>query len=69
MLVGIFAVHGVLPLEFKPTLNVSDLLVQHVDELEGEAEDKGGIQAVLARHFSKVYWVHVSFRTLAGLAA
>ncbi len=33
---------GVLPLEFKPAHSVGDLLVQHLEELEREAEDKGG---------------------------
>jgi len=33
MLLGIFAAHGVLPLEFKPAYSVADLLVQHLDSL------------------------------------
>jgi hypothetical protein len=55
MLLGIFAAVGVLPLEFKPAYSVGDLLVQHLDELEREAEAKGGVQQVLADHFAKVY--------------
>jgi len=55
MLLGIFASHGVLPLEFKPAHSVGDLLVQHLDALEQEAEEKGGVQQVLADHFAKVY--------------
>ena len=39
---GIFASHGVLPLEFKPAYSVGDLLLQHLDALEQEAEEKGG---------------------------
>ncbi len=57
MLLGIFAAHGVLPLEFKPAYSVGDLLVQHLDDLEQEADAKGGIQQVLADHFAKVYKV------------
>jgi hypothetical protein len=41
MLLGIFGAHGVLPLEFKPAHNVGDLLLQHLDALEEEAEEKG----------------------------
>jgi hypothetical protein len=57
MLLGIFASHGVLPLEFKPAYSVGDLLLQHLDALEQEAEEKGGVQQVLAEHFAKVYKV------------
>jgi hypothetical protein len=55
MLLGTFGAYGVLPLEFKPAHSVGDLLVQHLDDLEQEAEDKGGVQAVLAQHFAKLY--------------
>ena len=57
MLLGVFASHGVLPLEFKPAYSVRDLLVQHLDALEQEAEEKGGVQKVLAEHFAKIYKV------------
>ncbi len=57
MLLGIFAAHGVLPLEFKPAHSVGDLLLQHLDALEQEAEEKGGVQQLLADHFAKVYKV------------
>jgi hypothetical protein len=57
MLLGIFAFHGVLPLEFKPAYSVGDLLLQHLLALEQEAEEKGGVQQVLADHFAKVYQV------------
>jgi hypothetical protein len=57
MLLGIFASHGVLPLEFKPAYSVGDLLLQHLDALEQEAEEKGGVQRMLADHFAKVYKV------------
>jgi hypothetical protein len=42
MLLGIFSARGVLPLELKPAHSVGDLLVQHLDDLEREAEEKGG---------------------------
>jgi hypothetical protein len=57
MLLGIFASHGVLSLEFKPAYSVGDLLLQHLDVLEQEAQEKGGVQQVLADHFAKVYKV------------
>ena len=57
MLLGICSAAGVLPLEFKPAYSVGDLLVQHLDALEQEAEAKGGVQQVLADHFARVYKV------------
>jgi hypothetical protein len=55
MLLGIFAAQGVLPLELKPAHSVGDLVVQHLDELEAEAERKGGVIQVLDAHFATVY--------------
>ncbi len=60
MLLGIFASHGVLPLEFKPAYSVGDLLLQHLDALEQEAGEKGGVQQLLADHFARVYKVAVA---------
>jgi hypothetical protein len=57
MLLGIFASHGVLPLEFKPAYSMGDLLLQRLEALEQEADEKGGVQQVLADHFIKVYKV------------
>jgi hypothetical protein len=57
MLLGIFAARGVLPLHLKPAHSVGDLLTQHLDDLEAEAEAKGGLNQVLADHFAKVYKV------------
>jgi hypothetical protein len=55
MLLGIFAAHGVLPLEFKPAYSVSELVGDHLDALDAEVTRKGGIQAVLGEHFARVY--------------
>jgi hypothetical protein len=66
MLLGIFAAHGVLPLAFKPAHNVADLLLQHIDQLEQEAVDKGGVQQLLADHFAKVYKVALPRPPLAA---
>lgn len=57
MLLGVASAWGVLPLEFKPAYSVGDLLTQHLDELEQEADGKGGVLAILATHFAKVYRV------------
>jgi len=65
MLLGIFASHGVLPLEFKPAYSVGDLLLQHLEALEQEAEEKGGVHQLLAGHFAKVYKVNLLLSTAA----
>ena len=51
----VFALYGGLLLEFKPAYSVGDLLTQHLDELEQEAERKGGVLHTLSDHFAKVY--------------
>jgi hypothetical protein len=48
---------AVLLLEFKPAYSIGDRLTQHLDALEQEAEDKGGLHDLLAHHFAKVYRV------------
>jgi hypothetical protein len=65
MLLGIFASHGVLPLEFKPAYSAGDLLLRRLDALEHEAEEKGGVQQVLADHVAKVYKVNMSLSIAA----
>jgi hypothetical protein len=60
MLLGIFAARGVLPLEFKPAHSVGDLVLQHLDDLEQEAEEKGGVEQVMADHFARVYKISLS---------
>jgi hypothetical protein len=69
MLLGIFGARGVLPLEHKPVYNVADLLLQHLDDLEAEAEQRGGVLQVLADHFTKVYKVAVPRDFFSPLAA
>jgi hypothetical protein len=54
MLLGIFASQSVSPLEFTPAYSVGDLLLQHLEALEHEAEEKGGVQHPLADHFATV---------------
>jgi hypothetical protein len=71
MLLGIFAAVGVLSLEFKPAHSVCDLLVQYLEELEREAEQKGGVQQLLAAHFAQAYKVgcvlHSPFQARTGI--
>jgi hypothetical protein len=55
MLLGIFAARGVLPLQLKPARSVGDLVVQHLDDLEDEADAKGGVTQVLLDHFARAY--------------
>jgi hypothetical protein len=57
MLLGVFASHGVLPLEFKPAYSMGGLLLQHLDALEQEVEEQGGVQQMRADHFAKIYKV------------
>lgn len=60
MLLGIFAAHEVLSLEFKPAHSVADLLMQCLDGLELEAERKGGIQQLQSDHFARVFKVRLN---------
>ena len=61
-----------LPLEFKPAHSVGDLLTQHLNELEQEAERKGGVLQVLSDHFGSVPSVTIAVWccciSLTGLA-
>jgi len=41
----------------KPAYNVDDLVMQHMEELEREAEAKGGVIALVADHFARIYRV------------
>lgn len=59
MLLGIFSAKGVLPLEFKPAYSVGDLLTQHLNQIEQEAEHKGGVLQMLSDHFARVYKVRM----------
>jgi hypothetical protein len=59
MLLGIFAARGVLALEQKPAYDIGSLVDQHLDDLEAEAEVKGGVTQVLRDHFAKVYKIAV----------
>jgi hypothetical protein len=65
MLLWIFSAMGVLPLAFKPAHSVGDLLTQHLDELEQEAERKGGVLQTLFDHFAKVYKVAMPLESAA----
>jgi hypothetical protein len=55
MLLGMFSAIGVLRREFKRAYSLGDLLTQHLDKLEQEAERKRGVLQALADHFTKVF--------------
>jgi hypothetical protein len=55
MLLGIFSAKSVLPLEFKPAHSEGVLLMQHLDELEHEAERNVGALKALNHHLTGVY--------------
>jgi hypothetical protein len=64
MLLGIFGARSVLPLHLKPAHSVGDLVTQHLDELEEEAEAKGGLTQVLRDHFARTYKVALPLSAL-----
>jgi hypothetical protein len=55
MLLGMFSTKGVLRREFKCAYSLGDLLTQHLDKLEQEAERKRGVLQALTDHFTKVF--------------
>jgi hypothetical protein len=57
MSLGVFAAKGVLSLKFKLAYSMGDLIVQHLDELEQEAQDKAAVQQALNARFAKIYKV------------
>ena len=56
-LLGVFDAYGVTAQQIKPVVSVGDLVTQHLDALEAEAEEKGGIAQLLHDHFQKLYKV------------
>jgi hypothetical protein len=58
-LLGVFDAYGVTAQQVKPVVSVADLFQQHLDALEAEAEEKGGIAQLLRDHFQKLYKVSV----------
>jgi hypothetical protein len=58
-LLGVFDAYGVTTQQVKPVVSVGDLVSQHLDALEAEAEEKGGIAHLLHDHFQKLYKVSV----------
>jgi hypothetical protein len=56
-LLGVFDAYGVTAQQIKPVVSVADLVTQHLDALEAEADEKGGIAQLLHEHFQKLYKV------------
>ncbi len=58
-LLGVFDAYGVTAQQIKPVVKVADLVAQHLEALEAEADEKGGIAQLLHDHFQKLYKVSV----------
>ena len=56
-LLGVFDAYGVTQQQIKPVVNVADLVAQHLEALEAEADEKGGVAQLLHDHFQKLYKV------------
>jgi hypothetical protein len=56
-LLGVFDAYSVTARQVKPVVSVADLVQQHLDALEAEAEEKGGVAQLLHDHFQKLYKV------------
>jgi hypothetical protein len=56
-LLGVFDAYGVTARQIRPVASVADLLGQHLEALEAEADEKGGIAQLLHQHFEKLYRV------------
>jgi hypothetical protein len=65
-LLGVFDAYGVTAQQIKPVASVADLLQQHLDALEAEAEEKGGIAQLLHYHFQKLYKVSAPVGAFTG---
>jgi hypothetical protein len=61
-LLGVFDAYGVSAQQIKPVVSVGDLIQQHLEALEAEAEEKGGIAQLLHDHFLKLYRVSAPVR-------
>jgi hypothetical protein len=58
-LLGVFDAYGVTAQQIKPVVKVADLVAQHLEALEAEADEKGGIAQLLHDHFQKLYKVSI----------
>ena len=65
-LLGVFDAYGVTAQQIKPVVSVADLVPQHLDALEAEAEEKGGIAQLLHDHFQKLYKVSAPLGAFAS---
>jgi hypothetical protein len=67
-LLGVFDAYGVTAQQIRPVVSVGDLLSQHLDALEAEAKEKGGIAQLLHDHFQKLYKVSAPLCQFDGAA-
>jgi hypothetical protein len=56
-LLGVFDAYGITARQIKPVVSVGDLVSQHLEALEAEADEKGGAAQLLHDHFQKLYKV------------
>jgi hypothetical protein len=62
ILLGDLLAVAVLPLDVRPAHSGRDLLAQHLDELQQEAEHRGEVVQTLADHIVKGYKVDIVLR-------
>jgi hypothetical protein len=65
-LLGVFDAYRVTARQIKPVVSVGDLIEQHLEALEAEAEEKGGISQLLQDHFQKLYKVSAPLSQFAA---
>jgi hypothetical protein len=65
-LLGVFDAYGVTARQIKPVVSVADLLQEHLEALEVEAEEKGGVAQLLHDHFEKLYRVSAPLSQFAA---
>jgi hypothetical protein len=66
MLLGIWSAQGVLPLAIEPVLDMAALFHRHEADLSARAREKGGVPALLAQHYEKLFKVSAPADLFAG---
>jgi hypothetical protein len=66
MLLGIWSAQGVLPLQIDPIPDMAALFQRHEADLSARASEKGGVPALLAQHYQKLYKVSAPADLFAG---
>jgi len=66
MLLGIWSAQGVLPLQIEPVPDMAALFQRHEADLSARASEKGGVPALLAQHYQKLFKVSAPADLFAG---